>query len=87
MFFLLFPKLRLVQTSFNTVQGINELRKKVKQTRSLKMRFSVKLAIGCGIAFVFIVAVGFIAFPKMIKGKVKGVSGSFSFEICVPILF
>ncbi|KAF7268328.1 hypothetical protein GWI33_018522 [Rhynchophorus ferrugineus] len=36
------------------------------------MRFPIKLAIASGCAFFFIITVGFIMFPKMIKGKIKG---------------
>jgi hypothetical protein len=38
------------------------------------MRLPVKIAIGCAIGACVIVIFGFIAFPKMIKGKVKKVS-------------
>lgn len=71
--FVLFPRLRLLENSIDIVKDLNKYRKRNKN-KSSKMRFPVKLAIGCGLAFAFIVIVGFIAFPKMIKSKVKGVS-------------
>ncbi|RZC31976.1 sensory neuron membrane protein 1-like, partial [Asbolus verrucosus] len=35
------------------------------------MKLPFKIAIGCGIGLFVIIAFGFIAFPKMIKGKIK----------------
>jgi len=67
--FALFPRLKLVH---RVVKVSNILVKNRKN--HTKMRFPAKLVIVSACAFLFIILVGFIMFPKMIKGKIKGVS-------------
>ncbi|XP_044254441.1 sensory neuron membrane protein 1 [Tribolium madens] len=67
--FLLFPKLRLLKFSFDSLKCIYHCYTKKKTKK--EMRLPVKIAIGCAIGLVVIIVFGFIAFPKMIKGKVK----------------
>ncbi|KAJ3631491.1 hypothetical protein MTP99_012614 [Tenebrio molitor] len=69
--FLLFPKLRLLKFSFESLKCIYDCYKERKSPKKKKMRLPVKIAIGCAIGACVIVIFGFIAFPKMIKGKVK----------------
>ena len=73
--FLLFPKLRLVKFSFDSLKCLYGCCQKRKEFNKKKMRLPIKIAIGCTIGAVVIIIFGFIAFPKMIKGKVKKVSG------------
>lgn len=56
---------------FGTVRTI--LKKLFSDRGKRTMKFATKLGIGCFCALVFMVAVGFIGFPKLLYGKIKSV--------------
>lgn len=72
--FFLFPQLRYLKTAVQVAGAAKTLNKIRKERLKGKMRFPIKLAIGSAVAFIFIVLVGFVLFPKMITSKVKKVS-------------
>nr|WJJ63366.1 sensory neuron membrane protein 1a [Pachyrhinus yasumatsui] len=69
--FVIFPSLRATEFAAASTKRVHCFLKKGKEFKT-KMRFPVKLAIGSLCAFFIIILVGFIMFPKMIKGKIKG---------------
>lgn len=73
--FVLFPNLGRVKVAAEATKKAYGFIKDVKKIGN--MRFPVKLAVGSGCAFVFIVLMGFVIFPKVIKGQIKAVSTNF----------
>nr|QKV34981.1 Sensory neuron membrane protein 1a [Dendroctonus adjunctus] len=65
--FVFFPKLRFLVLFAQFVYSCGK-----KQPEEKTMNFPMRLAIGSACTLVFIILVGFVGFPKMIKSKVKG---------------
>lgn len=72
--FIIFPKLKLVEFSVDSLKWVYTSFKSKDNKSSKKMKLPIKIGIGSVIALVVIIIFGFIAFPKMIKGKIRKVS-------------
>lgn len=75
--FFVVPQLRWAQRTYQGFQFVNDAKKRLKNFQKFnnsKMRLPIKVLIGSGTAFVFILTLGFIMFPHVIKNKVKEVS-------------
>ncbi|KAL1489742.1 hypothetical protein ABEB36_013677 [Hypothenemus hampei] len=66
--FYIFPQLKLVHNFSKKVTGLKNTKKKY---RIIKMRLSLKIIVGSACSFLFIILIGFILFPHVIKSQVK----------------
>lgn len=64
---ILFPKLRFVKY-------LKTIYNRFRAKPAPKMQLPAKIAIGCGVMAVFIITFGWVAFPKILKNKIKSVS-------------